>query len=236
MLLILAGLAVGIAVALLIGLWVYDELSYNLSFKNYSHIAQVSRLYTEPLNQQTNNTVYLPQPMAAVLRNNYGHLFKHVVKTQGERDFDLKIGNNTVTKKGEFTENGVIDMFSLKMLRGSKESLNDQKSIIISESAAKALFGNINPINQPIKLNNYYDTKVTGVYEKTSQNSIFGDIQFFANYENLIDNNPDIRAHEDDSGHTSHFIYIQTADNVSLCDEECSDSQALFKRCSIKFY
>ncbi|HTB23805.1 MAG TPA: hypothetical protein VK711_00480, partial [Puia sp.] len=37
----IGGLAVGIAVALLIGLWVYDELSYNLSFKNYHHIAQV---------------------------------------------------------------------------------------------------------------------------------------------------------------------------------------------------
>jgi putative ABC transport system permease protein len=225
----IGGLAVGMAVAILIGLWVYDELSYNLSFKNYDHIAQVSRLYTEPLNQQTNNTVFLPQPMAVVLRNNYGHLFKHVVKTQGERDFDLKIGNKTVTKKGEFIENGVIDMFSLKMLRGSKESLKDQQSIIISESFAKALFGNDNPINQPIKLNNYYDTKVTGVYKDPAQNSIFGDIQFFANYENLIANNPDIKAHEDDWGHTSHFIYIQTADNVSLAQADAAIRKLYFK-------
>ena len=154
--------------------------------------------------------------MANVLRNKYGHLFKHVVKTQSERDFDLKIGNNTFTKKGEFIENGVIDMFSLKMLRGNKESLNDQQSIIISESTAKALFGNENPINQQIKLNNYYNTKVTGVYEDPAQNSILGDIQFFANYENLIANNPDIKAHENDWGQTSHFIYVQTADHVSL--------------------
>jgi putative ABC transport system permease protein len=212
----IGGLAVGIAVAMLIGLWVYDEVGYNHSFKNFQHIAQVSRIYTEPLNRETNNSVYLPQPMAKVLRNNYGHLFKHVIKTQGERDFDLKIGNNTVTKKGEFIENGIIDMFSLKMLRGGKESLNDQQSIIISESTAKALFGSVNPINQQIKLNDYFDTKVTGVYEDPAQNSIFGDVQFFANYDNLIANNPDIRANEDNWGHTSHFIYIQTADHVSL--------------------
>lgn len=231
----IGGLAVGMAVALLIGLWVYDEVSYNHSFKNYQHIAQVSRRYTEPLNLQTNNSVYLQQPMANVLRNNYGNLFKHVVKTQGERDFDLKIDNNTVTKKGEFIENGVIDMFSLKMLKGSKESLNDQQSIIISESTAKALFGNDNPINQPIKLNNYFDTKVTGVYEDPAKNSIFGDIQFFANYENLIANNPDIRANEDNWGHTSHFIYIQTADNVSLDHASAAISRLYFKNAPSNF-
>jgi putative ABC transport system permease protein len=161
----IGGLAIGITVALLIGLWVYDEASYNHSVKNYQHIGQVSRLYTEPLNHETNNSVYLQQPMARVLRNSYGYLFKHVILAQGERDFDLKIGNNTVTKKGQFIENGIIDMFSLKMIRGDKESLDDQKSIILSESTAKAIFGKEDPINKQIRLNNYYDTKVTGVYE-----------------------------------------------------------------------
>jgi putative ABC transport system permease protein len=212
----IGGLAIGIAVALLIGLWVFDEVSYNHSFKNYQHIAQVSRRYTEPLSHETNSSAYLPQPMAKVLRNSYGHLFKHVIITQTERDFDLKIGNNIVTKKGQFIENGIIDMFSLKMLKGSEESLNDQQSIIISESTAKALFGTGNPINQQIKLNNYYNTKVTGVYEDPPQNSIFGDVQFFANYENLIANNPDIKANENNWGHTSFFIYVQTIDHVSL--------------------
>ena len=225
----IGGLTIGIAVAILIGLWVWDEISYNQSFENYHHIAQVTRLYTQPLTQQTNNTAYLPQPMANVLRNKYGHLFKHVVKTQSERDFDLKIGNNTFTKKGEFIENGVIDMFSLKMLKGSKESMNDRQSIIISESTAKALFGNDNPINQQIKLNNYYDTKVTGVYEDPAQNSFLGDIQFFANYDNLIANNPDIRSHEDDWGQTSHFIYIQTADHVSLDQADAAIRKLYFK-------
>ncbi len=212
----IGGLAVGITVALLIGLWVYDELSYNHSFENYPHIAQVSRRYTEPLSRETNNSVYLPQPMVKVLRNNYGHLFKHVVLAQRARDFDLKIGNSTVVKKGQFIETGIIDMFSLKMLEGSAASLNDLQSIIISESTAKALFGETNPINQQIKLNNFYNTKVTGVYQDPPQNSMLGDVQFFANYENLIANNPDIKANEDNWGHTSFFIYIQTIDQVSL--------------------
>ena len=225
----IGGLAIGIMVALLIGLWVHDELNYNHSFKNYQHIAQVSRLYTEPLSHETNNSVYLQQPMAKVLRNSYGHLFKHVILTQGERDFDLKIGNNMVTKKGQFTEHGIIDMFSLKMIRGNKESLDDQKSIIISESAAKALFGNEDPIDKQITLNNYYHTKVTGVYENPAQNSLFGDIQFFANFDNLLANNPDIKVHENDWGQTSNFIYIQTNDNVSLAQANAAVDKLYLK-------
>ena len=212
----IGGLAVGITVALLICLWVYDEAGYNHSFKNYPHIAQVSRRYTEPLSHETNNSVYLPQPMVKVLRNNYGHLFKHVVLAQGARDFDLKIGNNTVVKKGQFIENGIIDMFSLKMLKGSSASLNGLQSIIISESAAKSLFGTADPINQQIKLNNFYNTRVTGVYQDPPQNSLLGDVQFFANFENLIGNNADIKANENNWGHTSYFIYVQTIDKVSL--------------------
>jgi putative ABC transport system permease protein len=225
----IGGLAIGLTVALLIGFWVHDEVTYNHSFKNYQHIAQVSRLYTEPLSHVTNNSVYLQQPMAKVLRNNYGHLFKHVILAQGERDFDLKIGNNTVTKKGQFIENGIIDMFSLKMIRGNKESLNDQKSIIISESTARALFGNADPINKQIRLNNFYDTKVTGVFEDPARNSIFGDRQFFANFNNLIANNPDIKVHENDWGQTSNFIYVQTIGTVSLDQASAAVNKLYFK-------
>jgi len=74
----IGGLAVGMAVAMLIGLWVYDEISYNHSFKNYPHIAQVYRRNTEPLEQKTYSNFGLPQPAAKVLTEKYGHLFKHV--------------------------------------------------------------------------------------------------------------------------------------------------------------
>ena len=225
----IGGLAVGITVALLIGLWVYDEVSYNLSFRNYPHIAQVSRRYTEPLTQETKNSVWLPQPMVKVLRNNYSHLFKHAVITRGQQDYNLKIGNNTLTKKGQFIENGIIDMFSLKMLKGNNESLNDHQGMILSESTAKALFGTADPINQVIRVDNRFDAKVTGVYEDPVSNSYIGEVQFFANYENLLANNAGIKANEDNWGNTSHFIYVQTKDNVSLEQASAAISQLYSK-------
>jgi putative ABC transport system permease protein len=212
----IGGLAVGIAVALFIGLWVYDEISYDHSFKNMQNIGEVSRLYTEPLSRETNNSVWLPQPMRKVLRNNYGQLFKHVLITRGQQDYSLKIDNNHFIEKGQFIENGVIDMLSLKMLKGNAASLSDQKSIILSESAAKAIFGNADPVNHQISIDNRLDAKITGIYEDLPQNSSFGSIQFFANYDNLLANTPGIKVNEDNWGHTSHFIYVQTADHVTL--------------------
>ena len=212
----IGGLAVGIMVALLIGLWVYDELSYDHSFKNYPNIAQVSRRYTEPMSHETNNSPWLPQPMAKILRNNYGHLFKHVMITRGQQDHNLKIGNNTVSKKGAFIENGVIDMYSLKMLKGNNESLNDHQGMILSESAAKALFGNTDPVNQTIRVDNHFDAKVTGVFADPASNSSIANVQFFANYENLLANNTQIKANEDNWGNQSHFIYVQLKDNVGI--------------------
>jgi len=44
----IGGLGVGMAVAMLIGLWVYDEVTFNESHQNYKNIAQVRRLYTDP--------------------------------------------------------------------------------------------------------------------------------------------------------------------------------------------
>src|SRR5882672_9790611 len=141
----IGGLAVGMAVAMVIGLWVYDEVSYNRSYKNYEHIAQVCKRFTEPLEQRTEGSRSLSQPVAKVLTEKYGHLFKHVVLLWWDIDYMVRVGENNFTKKGQFIEKGVIDMFSLTMLRGSKESLNDEHAIIISASTAKALFGDKEP-------------------------------------------------------------------------------------------
>ncbi len=212
----IGGLAVGMAVVMLIGLWVYDEVSYNHSHTNYRNIAQVYRRFTEPLEQKTISTEWLPQPMAKVLTEKYGHLFKHIVLVRSYSDYTLRVGESSFIKVGQFIENGMTDMFSLNMLRGSKESLSDQQAIIISESTAKAIFGEKDPINQTVKLDSKIDAVVRGVYADIAKNSVFGNIQFFANFENLRANNEGIKANENNWGQTSHWIYVQTKDNVSV--------------------
>ncbi len=70
------GLSLGMAVAILIGLWMYDELSFNKNFKNYDHIAQVIQNVTN--NGEVQTWWSVPYPLANELRKNYGSDFKHI--------------------------------------------------------------------------------------------------------------------------------------------------------------
>ncbi len=73
----ISGLAVGIAVALLIGLWIWDELSFDKYHKNYNSIAQV--MEKDIYNGNINTGVALPLPLYAEMRKSYGSDFKHIV-------------------------------------------------------------------------------------------------------------------------------------------------------------
>src|SRR5438309_9060441 len=73
----IVGLSIGMAVTILIGLWIYDELSFNNNFKNYDRIAQVYQNLDNNGERVTWRSV--PYPLAEELRKNYGSDFKHIV-------------------------------------------------------------------------------------------------------------------------------------------------------------
>ena len=80
----IGGLALGMAVAMLIGLWVWDEVSVNRSFANYDRIAQVWQHQT--FNGKIGTQEEMPPPLGNALRTNYGTgpdggPFKRVVMT-----------------------------------------------------------------------------------------------------------------------------------------------------------
>src|ERR1700743_1184351 len=72
----ITGLSVGMAVAMLIGLWIYDEVSFDKQFANEPRIAQVVQNLTN--NGQIETWQDVPYPLAEELRKDYGHDFKHV--------------------------------------------------------------------------------------------------------------------------------------------------------------
>src|SRR5215467_547636 len=73
----IAGLSVGMAVAMTIALWVWDELSFNKYHKNYDHIAQLMEQQT--MNGVVNTGVAVSQPLAPALQKNYANDFKRIV-------------------------------------------------------------------------------------------------------------------------------------------------------------
>lgn len=177
----IGGLTVGMAVAMLIGLWVYDELSFNKYHDNYDRISQIMIRGNDPKEGPfINNSVQYP--LATELQTKYKENFKHVVRASWVRDYILSFGEKKLSRTGQFVDPGFPEMFTLRMKMGSWSGLRDPYSIMISSSSANALFGSTDPIDKLVMINNKRSLKVTGVYEDLPQNSQFKDIKFFSTW------------------------------------------------------
>lgn len=212
----IGGLAVGMTVAMLITLWIFDEISFNEYHKNYESIAQVRRYFTDPNTQEQNGYDGMQYPMGASLKSNYPQYFKYVVMAWWLNDFSLSSGDKKVTRKGEFMDPGGLDMLSLKMMEGNYSSLNDMHAIVLSQSTAEAFFGKEDPIDKSLKIDNHIDVVVKGVYEDIPKNSRYGEVQFFAPWNLWVASNDWIKQNEDNWGNSSFPIFVQLQPNVSM--------------------
>jgi len=191
----IAGLAVGMGITMLIGMWVYDEVSFNKYHKNYERIGEIyqHQFFTSgEINTAKNGC----GPLGAELKANYKSDFKHIVRMWWESNHTLSIGDHRVSQNGTFMDGEVIEMLSFRMLRGNWNALKDPASIVLSESAAIALFGTEDPINKMIRIDNAMDVKVTGVYEDIPENSRFHSLQFVSTWDFLVSSNSWMKAEE----------------------------------------
>ena len=165
----IGGLSVGMAVAMLISLWIWDELSFNTYHHNYNRIAQVMLNQTQ--NGNINTGAGIPAGLGAELRKSYGNNFKYVVMSSFSSGHVLAAGENKVFSSGSFMEADAPKLFSLKIVEGTGNSPDDPSSILLSESLSKSLFGNAACIGKMVTLDNGISFKVTGVYEDPPANT-----------------------------------------------------------------
>ncbi|HSC54513.1 MAG TPA: ABC transporter permease [Phnomibacter sp.] len=210
----IGGLAVGMAVAMMIGLWIWDELSFHKYHKNYDRIAQVMQhqTYNGLIGTQTAN----PAVMANEIRTKYGSDFKYVLQSSWNNHHTLSIGDKKIYKSGSYWEPGVVDMLSLRILKGSAAGFNDPHSIIISETIAEAFFGNDNPIEKTIKLDNKEQLKVIGVYENIPHQSKFREMYYIMPWSLYLINEPWVGKMTNPWGSNFTQTYAQIADNANM--------------------
>jgi len=211
----IGGLAVGMAVAMLIGLWIWDELSFDKYHQNYDKLAMVMQSETASGSISTQSAI--PLPLDAELRKSYGSDFKHIAICSWTEQHVLNVGDKNVSYRGNFMGAEAPEMFTLKMLAGSRQGLTDRSSILISQSVAKALFGGSDAINKIIKLDNKDAFKVSGVYEDLPANTTLHDLAFIGPWDYYI-NTPDNRRSPTDWGDNSLFMYVQVADNADMAN------------------
>ena len=184
----IGGLTIGLTVALLIGLWIYDELSFN---KNYQHYDRIGRILIRGHDIKEGPFINssLPYPLATEMRESYATNFERIVRSSWNQDYIISSGEKNLSASGLFVDEAAPEMFSFKMLKGSRSGLKDRHSILLSSSTARALFGESDPINQLLKINNKIGVTVTGVFEDIPKNAEFNAVKFFSPWDLWVSEN-----------------------------------------------
>src|SRR5690349_721992 len=159
----LGGLSIGMAVVMLVGLWIHDELTFNKNHDYYDQMVQVMQHQT--LNNEKSSGSGIPRPLEFAIRDTYGSDFKYLSMCMWTGENILSVGDRSVSKSGNYFQSDFPEMISLRMIKGTRDGLESPAAIMLSESTAKALFGNEDPINKSMRIANLFDAKVTGVYE-----------------------------------------------------------------------
>jgi len=210
----IGGLAVGMAVAILIGLWVYDEFTFDKYHKNYDHIAQV--MQHANFNGNIGTQVANPALMGPEIRTKYGSDFKYVVQASWTGGHLLTVGEKNLTKTGIYFEPDATEMLTLKMLKGTRAGLKDPYSIMLSASAAESIFGKEDPMHKTIKLDRQFDVKVTGVYEDLPDNTTFKEIKILMPWDLWVIQNPWSKTLDEPWGSNFSQTFAQIADNTTM--------------------
>ncbi|HMB62067.1 MAG TPA: ABC transporter permease [Eudoraea sp.] len=210
----IGGLALGMAVTLIIGLWMHDELAHDDYFKNKDMIAQVFQSQT--FNQETGTGPAIPRPLEMALREGYADHFKHLVMSSWNNNQYLKYMETSISRSGNFMQPEAPEMLDLKILQGEKDGLREINSIMLSNSVAEALFGSEDPIGKVIEVNSQYDMLVTSVYEDIPFNSSFKDLQYILPWEKYITNQEWVKNAADNWGNNSFQMFVQIADNTGM--------------------
>ena len=187
----IGGLALGMTISILIGLWIRDELSFNKYHEHYDRIVQV--LQKEQLLGKTKVWEQLPYTLLHTLQTSYNQSFQHIVPAISSAGINLAVGATSVSANGLYAGSEAPEMFTLHMLSGSREGLKDMHSILLSSSTARALSS---AVGKTITLDNRFDPKdkipvtVTGIYEDLPFNTTLHDIQYLLPWDLYVTSNP----------------------------------------------
>jgi putative ABC transport system permease protein len=167
----IAGLALGITCSILILLWVSDETSFDKFHPKADRLYQVwvNAYFDGSINSWTS----LPLPTYEELKTADANIARALVTDWGG-DHLVAVAEKRINKKAFWVSEEFLEMFEFPLIAGdASKVLDEPSSIVVTESTAKALFGDVDPIGKIVKVDNQYDLTVTGVLKDIPSNSSF---------------------------------------------------------------
>ncbi len=183
------GLAIGIACAGLIFLWVEDEVNFD------SNNLKKDRLYLVRTNDKVDGGVFTHSstagPMGPSLQQTFPGIANTCRVTENQTMSLFGIGDKAVYASGKYIERPFFSMFTLPFAQGNANNAFSQlHSIVITEKTAKKFFGDEkNVIGKPVRMDNKQDFVVSGVLKDLPENSSI-QFEWLAPFKIWYDQNP----------------------------------------------
>ncbi|PZP44617.1 MAG: ABC transporter permease [Pseudopedobacter saltans] len=165
------GLALGMAVALLIGLWVYDQYTYDKFLPQYESVYRVQRNFNSNGDTLTFQSSSLK--LANALRTQIPEV-EYLAESDWVNNHGLVVGDKKLFAKGAISGADILKIFQYPFVEGNANKVfRDPYSIVVTESLAKSLFGNDDAMNKTVRFDNEHDLKVTGILKDLPDNASF---------------------------------------------------------------
>ena len=223
----IAGLSIGITCSLLILLWVFDELSFNKFHPKANRLYQV--WINATFDGKINSWTSLPLPCYEALKTENSNILNTTVTDWGG-DHLFTVGDKRITKRSFYAGEEFLEMFQFPLLKGNAATvLDDPTSIVITEEMAKVFFGDTDPINQVIRVDNKSDLKVTGVLKDVPKNSSF-QFDFLLPWKLNEQVNDWVKRSKTNWGNNSFQIFMELNDGSNAAMVEKSIKDLLIKK------
>ncbi|MXV51457.1 FtsX-like permease family protein [Pedobacter sp. HMF7647] len=172
----IAGLAIGMASAILILLWIQNEISYD------QFHTKKDRLYVMYNRSVFDGKLWCWQSTPKIMGPTMKMSYSQVEETSriNQATFLFTVGEKHLTVRGAFTDPGFLTMFSFPLINGdSKTALKNTQTVVITEKLSKKLFGNDNAMGKTVKIDSNAYFTVTGVMKDQPNNTRFQDFEYF---------------------------------------------------------
>jgi putative ABC transport system permease protein len=165
----IAGLAIGMACAIVIMLWVQNELSYDRFHENRDTLFRVAAFASFP--NRSGHSVIGPPPLAPSLKEEFPEIIQSTRLDDCPRLVFKNQNKVFYEQKGLLADPSFLEMFTFPLIQGDPQTaLSDPFSIILTEKTAIKYFGDENPVSKTLMVEGHPMT-VTGLMKNVPENS-----------------------------------------------------------------
>ena len=205
----ISGLALGITCSILIMLWVADESSFD------KFIPKADRLYQVWVNAhfdgKINSWTSVPLPTYEAMKTADANIAHALVTDWGGKHL-VAVDEKRMNKQAYWVSEEFLEMFEFPLIAGdATKVLDEPASIVISESTAKALFGDQDPMGKIVRVDNQWDLTVTGILKDVPSNSSF-QFDFLMPWKYRYQTSDWVRRNTTNWGNYSFQVFVELND------------------------